>query len=178
MLYASERRVKAIPANFSWSQTVGAPAGTRQDLGSSGNLANFKGIDSIGTSDYSTYPVAAGVNSFEVWLQGHFTGVFNAVYDKRFWMSTDFSPNTGLVVKFTGNQTVYAQPTNATSSIATSTIGTSDPGTANVTFGGSLTSSITTSGYTDFVVLQLQTTTAAPAGDTSLATFSLSYVET
>lgn len=157
--------------------TVGAPAGTRQDLGSSGNLANFKNIDSIGTSDYAANPVAAGTNSFEVWLQGHFSGIFNAIYDRRFWMSTDFSPNTGLVVKMKGDQQAYAQPTNATSSIATSTIGTSDPGAANVTFGGSLTSSITTSGYTDYIVLQLQTTTAAPAGDTSLATFSLSYVE-
>lgn len=166
-----------MAATFNWSQTVGAPAGTRQDLGSSGNLANFKNTDSIGTSDYAANPVAAGTNSFEVWLQGHFSGVFNAIYDRRFWMSTDFSPNTGLVVKMKGDQQAYAQPTNATSSIATSTIGTSDPGAANVTFGGSLTSSITTSGYTDYIVLQLQTTTAAPAGDTSLATFSLSYIE-
>jgi len=167
-----------MPATFNWAQTVGAPAGTRQDLGSSGNLMNFKNVDSIGTSDYSTYPVPAGSNSYEVWLQGHFTGTFSSIYDLRFWMSTDFSPNTGLVVKCKANQQSYNQPTNATSSIATSTIGTSDPGTANVSVGGSLTSSITTSDYTDYVVLQLQTTTAAPAGDTSLATFSLSYIET
>jgi len=167
-----------LPANFSFSQTVGAPAGTRQDLGSSGNLMNFKGVDSIGTSDYSTYPVPAGSNSYEVWLQGHFTGSFNSIYDLRFWMSTDFSPNAGLVVKNKSNQQSYGQPTNATSSIATATIGTSDPGTANVSIGGSLTSSLTTSGYTDYLVLQLQTTTAAPAGDTSLCTLSLSYIET
>lgn len=147
-------------------------------MGSSGNLVNFKAIDSIGTSDYAQYPVPAGSNSYEVFLQGHFTGSFSAIYDLRFWMSTDFSPNTGLVVKNKSNQQSYNQPTNATSSIATSTIGTSDPGTANVSYGGSLTSSISTSDYTDYIVLQLQTTTAAPAGDTSLATFSLSYIET
>jgi hypothetical protein len=167
-----------MPATFNWSQTVGAPTGTRQDLGSSGNLVNFKNIDSIGTSDYAQYPVPAGSNSFEVWLQGHFTGVFNSIYDLRFWMSTEFSPNTGLIVKTNSQQQLYCQPTTATSSIATSAIGTSDPGAANVSVGGSLTSSLTTSGYTDYIVMQLQTTTAAPAGDTSLATFSLSYIET
>lgn len=93
-------------------------------------------------------------------------------------MSTDFSPNTGLVVKANMTQELYAQPTNATSSIATATLGTSDPGEANVSIGGSLNSSLTSSGYSDYMVLQLQTTTAAAAGDTSLATFSLSYIET
>ncbi len=167
-----------MPATFNWAQTVGAPTGVRSDLGASGNLVNFKNVDSIGTSDYSQYPVPAGNNSYETWLQGHFTGVFNSIYDLRFWMSTDFSPNTGLVVKTNTQQQTYNQPTSLTSSIATNTIGTSDPGTANVTVGGSLTSSITTSGYTDYIVTQLQTTTAAAAGDTSLATFSLSYIET
>lgn len=166
-----------MPASFQWSQSVGAPPGTRQDLGASGNLMNFKNIDSIGTSDYAQYPVPAGSNSFEVFLQGHFTGSFAAIYDLRFWMSTDFSPNTGLTVKANTQQTLFSQPSTATSSIATSALGTSDPGARNVSVGGSLTSSITTSGYTDYLVLQLQTTTAAPAGDTSLATFSLSYIE-
>jgi hypothetical protein len=167
-----------MPATFNWAQTVGAPPGTRTDLGATGNLANFKNVDSIGTSDYATNPIPAGNNSFEVWLQGHFSGSFNYIYDLRFWMSTDFSPNTGLVVKANSVQQAFAQPTSASSSIATSTIGTSDPGTANVSIGGSLNSSLSSSGYTDYIVLQLQTTTAAAAGDTSLATFSLSYIET
>jgi len=167
-----------MPATFNWAQTVGAPAGTRQSLGATGNLVNFKNIDSIGTSDYTTHPIPAGNNSFEVYLQGYFSGAFNSIYDLRFWMSTDYSPNTGLVVKANMGQQLYAQPTNATSSIATSTIGTSDPGTANVSIGGSLNSSLTSSGYTDYIVLQLQTNTAAAAGDTSLATFSMSYIET
>ena len=111
-------------------------------------------------------------------MRGAFSGTFNAIYDLRFWLSTDFSPNTGLVVKCNTQQQAYAQPTSATSIIATNLIGTSDPGTRNVTIGGSLTSSLTAPGSTDFLVLQLQTTTAAPAGDTSLAAFSLSYIET
>jgi hypothetical protein len=83
------------------------------------------------------------------------------------------------MAKTSGQQT-YAQPTNLTSSICTSAISTSDPGVRNVTFAGSLTSSIVPSGsvaYTDYLVLQMQTTGAAPAGDTSLATVSISYIE-
>jgi hypothetical protein len=166
-----------MPATFNWNQTIGAPAGTSQDLGSSGNLINFQNVDGIGSSTYTSYPVPAGSNSYEIWLRGHFTGTFNSIYDIRFWMSTDFSPNTGLTIKVKSNQATYGQPTNATSSIATSTISTSDPGTTNVSIAGSLSSSLSTSGYSDYVVLQLQTTTAAPAGDTSLATFSMSYIE-
>lgn len=166
-----------MPATFNFAQTKGAPTGTRQDLGSSGNLVDFKAVDSIGTSDYASSPIAAGNNSYELWLQGHFTGTFNAITDIRFWMSTDFSPNTGLTVKVKTNRTTYAQPTTLSSSLATSIIGTSDPGSANVTVGGSLTSSLTTSGYSDYIVMQLQTTSSAPAGDTSLAVFSFSYLE-
>jgi hypothetical protein len=168
-----------MAAVFQWSQTVGAPPGTTQDLGSAGNLFNWKNIDAMGTSGYAQNPIPAGSNSYEIWLRGHFTGTFNAIYDIRFWMSTDFSPNTGLTLRAkTNGQTAYAQPTNATSSIATSVISTSDPGAANVSVGGSLSSSLTTSGFTDWIVTQLQTTGAAPAGDTSLCTLSMSYVET
>ena len=166
-----------MSATFSWPQTVGIPPGTSQDLGSSGNLLNLKNADTLGTSDYVTYPIPAGSNSYEVYLRGHFTGVFNKIYDTRFWMSTDFSPSAGLTIKMKGNQVTYGQPTNASSSIAVDTIGTSDPGTTNVSIGGSLSSSLTTSGYTDFIVLQLRTTTESAAGDTSLSVMSLSYIE-
>lgn len=167
-----------MAATFNWAQTIGAPAGTRSDLGSSGNLFNFKNADTIGIADYATYPVAAGSNSFEVWLQGHFSGVFNTISDLRFWMSTDFSPNTGLTLKINPTaQVAYAQPTNATSSKATATISTSDPGTRNVAVGGDLVTNLSTSGYTNYLVLQLQSTVAAAAGDSSLCTFSMSYIE-
>jgi hypothetical protein len=166
-----------MSATFNWAQTNGAPAGTTTLLGASGNLVNFKNIDGAGTSNYATNPIPAGNNSFELWLRGNFSGVFNSVSNIQFWMSTGFSPSTGLTVMANTQQVTYAQPTSATSSIATSAVSTSAPGTQNVSVGGSLTSSITSSGYTDYIVLQLQTTTLAPAGDTSLATFSCSYIE-
>ena len=151
--------------------------GTSTDLGSSGNLQNFKSVDSAGIADYAANPITAGNNSFEVWLRGHFTGTFNRVDDVRVWQSTNFSPSTGLQIFWAGQQVIFLQPSQGTSSIATSSIPTSDPGSANVSIGGSLSGSLTTSGFTDHVVLQLRTTSAAPAGDTSLTTITMSYTE-
>lgn len=54
---------------------------------------------------------------------------------------------------------------------------TSDPGTTNVTIGGGLSYALTGVGYSDYITLQLQTTTAAASGDTSLAEFTLQYDE-
>jgi len=146
-------------------------------LGSSGNLQDFKSSDTAGIADYTSAPIAAGTSSYELWLRGLFTGTFNQIRDLRFWMSTGFSPSTGLAVFWTGIQPIFLQPANGTSSIATSSVPIADPGTANVSIGGNLSGSLVASGYSDFIVLQLRTTTAAAAGDTSLGTFSLSYSE-
>ena len=167
-----------MAATYNWAQRYGAPAGTESDLGSSGNLFNFKNIDDATAANYSSNPITAGNNSFEVWMRAHFTGTFNQIDNLQFWMSTDFSPNTGLTVKWKGNNSgSYAAPTASTSSVATATVPTSDPGTANVSIGTSLSGNLTAAGYSDYIVLQLQTTTAAAAGDTSLATFTLQYDE-
>lgn len=167
-----------MAASFSWAQTYGAAPGTTVDLGESGNLFNFKNADDATPSNYADYPITAGNNSYEVWLRGHWTGTFNKIDNLQFWMSTDFSPNTGLTVKWAGNGvTTYSTPTNSTSTIATENVPTSDPGTANVSIGGSLSGELTSAGYSDYIVLQLQTTTDAAAGDTSLAEFSLQYDE-
>lgn len=166
-----------MAATYNWAQTHGAGA-TVVDLGSSGNLFNFKNADDATAANYSSNPITAGNNSYEVWLRAHFTGTFNQVDNLQFWMSTDFSPNTGLTVKWKGNNSgSYTTPTASTSSVATATVPTSDPGTANVSIGTSLAGNLSAAGYSDYIVLQLQTTTAAAAGDTSLATFTLQYDE-
>lgn len=165
-----------MAATFTWQERNGA-SGTTTNLGSSGNLTNFKSVDTAGTADYAANPITAGQNSMEKWLRGFWSGTFNIIRDVRFWQSVAFSPATGLQVMWKGDQQIYLQPAAGTSSIATSSVPTSDPGTANVTIGGNLSGSLTTSGATDHIVLQLRTTTAAAAGDTSLATFTLSYTE-
>jgi len=166
-----------MAATYNWNQNYGTSPGTPTDLGESGNLFNFKSADDATAANYTSNPIVAGENSYEVWLRAHFTGTFNTVDNIQFWMSTDFSPNTGLAVKWEGAEVTYATPVATTSTVATTAVPTSDPGTANVSIGGSLGGSLTAAGYSDYIVLQLQTTVSAAAGDTSLATFTLQYDE-
>lgn len=165
-----------MSATFNWAIRNGA-GGVSTDLGSSGNLANYKSADDATAADYTSFPIIRGTNSYELFLRAHFSGSFTTVRDIRFWQSTAFSPATGLTVKWSGTQQIYLQPSAVTSSIATSSIPTSDPGTANVSIGGNLSGSLVAAGFTDHIVLQLQTTTAAPPGITSAETVTLTYVE-
>ena len=168
---------------FNWSQRNGPSSSpTDNDLGSNGNLFNFKSVDDATASNYASNAITASDatnqgNSFEVWLRAHFTGTFTKIDNIQFWKSTDFSPNTGLTVKWKGNnQTSYVTPTANDSTIATTAVPTADPNTANVSIGGSLSGNLSSPGYSDFIVLQLHIGASVTGpGDTSLATFTLQY---
>ena len=163
-----------MSATFNWAQSNGAGE-TATDLGASGNLFNFKTNDDATAANYSTNPITAGAASMEVYLRAHFTGTFNKIDNLQFWLSTAFSPATGLAIKAKMNSCAYATP-SATAN-ADSAVPTSDPGTANVSIGASLSGALTAAGYSDYIRLQLQTTTSAAPGDTSLAVFTLQYDE-
>jgi len=53
----------------------------------------------------------------------------------------------------------------------------SDPGSSNVSINASQASSLSAAGYSDYIVMQLRTTTASEAGDTETFTFTLQYDE-
>lgn len=163
-----------MAATFGWAQSNGAGQ-TVTDLGSSGNLFNFKTNDDATAANYSSNPITAGNSSMEVFLRGKFTGTFNKIDNLQFWQSTAFSPSTGLQVTAAMNNVSYSTP--STTDNAASNVPTSDPGTANVSIGGALTGSLSASGYSDYIKLQLDTTASAAPGDTSLATFTLQYDE-
>lgn len=166
-----------MAATFAMIQYNGAGP-TLTNIGGSGNAWNYQTVDTANPSLYAANPILFGHNSYEVWLRAMFTGAFSVIRDLRMWLSTNFSPATGLLLRFKGTQQIYLQPGVGSSSIATSSFPTSDPGTANISIGGDLSGSIvTSSGMSDFIVSQLQTTTAAPAGDTSFASISFSYSE-
>jgi hypothetical protein len=167
-----------MAATFQWWGEYGSTGSpTTSDLGVSGNLFNFKTYNDLSSpSDYTSYPITAGNNSYDVWLKGHFTGTFNKVQNGKFWKSSG-ALGTGEAIQFVGHITAYHQPTTGDSSYASADVPTSSPGSANVSFGGDLAGNITGAGYSDFVVLQLQTTTAAEAGDTETFTFTLTYDE-
>lgn len=165
-----------MAATFNWAQSNGAGE-TPTDLGASGNLFNFKTNDDATAANYSSNPITAGNSSMEVYLRMHFTGTFNKIDNLQFWQSTAFSPATGLQVTMeqTAASQVYATP--STTDNANSNIPTSDPGTANVAIAGAFASALTAAGYSDYIILQLDTTTSAAPGDTSLAIFTGQYDE-
>jgi hypothetical protein len=167
-----------MAATFNWwgeYGTSGAP--TTADLGVSGNLFNFKTSNSLASAaDYTSYPITAGNNSYEVWLKGHFTDSFNKIQNAKFWKSAG-GPDAGIGIKWNGITTAYVTPITGASTIATADVPTASPGSANVSFAGDLGGNITAAGFSDFIIMQMQTTTAAAAGDTSTYTFTLTYDE-
>ena len=167
-----------MAATFQWWGEYGSSGSpTTTDLGVSGNLFNFKTSNSLASAaDYTSYPITAGNNSYEVWLKGHFTGSFNKVDNGKFWKSSG-ALGAGETIKFVGHVTAFGQPTTGSSTVASADVPTGSPGSANVSFDGDLSGNITGVGYSDFVTLQLQTTTAAEAGDTETFTFTLTYDE-
>lgn len=70
----------------------------------------------------------------------------------------------------------YAAPITGTTQ-AVSAVPTSDPGTANIGVGTNPSGNLTASGYSNYIVLQLATSSTAAAGDTSLAVFTANYDE-
>lgn len=165
-----------MAATFNWYQYNGANT-AETSLGTGGNLVNFSAIDTAGTVGYDTNPITAGNQSMSVYLKGKWGGTFNKIENLQFWRSTDFSPNTGLSLYWKANgTTAYAAPSTATS-VAADAVATSDPGAENVYIGGATGGSLTAAGGSDYIVLQLRTTTAAAAGDTSLAEFTIQYDE-
>lgn len=161
-------------ATFNWAQSNGVGE-TATDLGASGNLFNFKTSDDATAANYSANPITAGACSMEVYLRAHFTDSFNKIENLQFWQSTAFSPATGLQVTLASNNHAYATP--STTDNGHGNVPTSDPGTANVSIGGSLSGNLASAGYSDYIVLQLDTLATAAPGDTSLAIFSLQYDE-
>lgn len=166
---------------FNFRQHNGA-GNTSTDLGSTGNLANFKANDTAVLSDYSTNQVTASDvagsgYSMEVWYTFRFSGSGSSVTNIKFWKSTDFSPATGISDKY-GVTSSYTTPTASLSAVATGAIPTSVPGSANVSIAGNLAGTLSSfPGDSDYVVLQVHLGSTAAQGDSSLATYSVSYDE-
>lgn len=159
---------------FNFYQYNGATT-AETSLGTGGNLVNFKANDTAGTAQYNTNPITAGGNSMEIYLAGKFGGTFNKIENLQFWQSGAFTPSTGLAAYWLVNgTTAYAQPSTAIA-VATGAVPTSDPAAENVYIGGATGGSLTAAGASDYIVLQLRTTTAAAAGDTGLAEFTFQY---
>lgn len=161
----------AFAATFQFSQSYGAGE-TKADVGdgSGGNYWNFKSIDDATAANYSSNPIVAGEDSFEVYIQGHFTGTFNAISNVLFWASdlvlTGYGTGAALKasVVIPGDWAQASEVANADSAIPTT------EGTAlELAYAAA---------FSDYVRMQLHTTTtAAVPGDGGTTTFTMQYDE-
>ena len=174
-----------MAATFSFSEDNGAATGSpAHGTTTTANRleANWKAVDDS-TTAYSSSPIPAGSNSFEKWQYGVFTGSFNLI-SSGLWAHTSGSMGAGLTIKttVTSTYTTPSQTTNAALTTDATTPISIGSGLAVLfstvgPYGGSPTSTLAASGYTQYLPHQLQTTSGAAAGDTATATWTLQYNE-
>ena len=132
-----------------------------------------------------TYPIAANTNSFAKYIIGLFSGDFTSISNVKFWLASG-SLVVGESILFNGSKE-YATPSNINT--GDSTIPVLWPFLANVAIpwwkypgssayaGGSTTGVINgsgaTSGSTQIMRLQLQTTAATPGIALNTKTFAV-----
>lgn len=155
----------------------GSPAhGTESTISS----CDWKSVDDSTTSRASA-PVLAGSNSYHKYIYLKFTGTFNQISAVKF-AHTAGTLGTGISLKSKVTST-YATP--ATTALASSTDITSTTAIGSgasvllSTTGpnGPTSASQTTTCYTQYIVTQVQTTTAANAGDSGTVTLTVQYNE-
>jgi hypothetical protein len=134
----------------------------------------------------STYPITVGTYSYSKWVRGLWTGSFTRIENLQFWMSAS---GTGYVTgeklncnattgTYDGTDTFSTPTTDAETAGGTmSAMPTADPGAANIGIGGSLTASLTSTGYSDFIIVQASIGATASAGAVQQKAFTLQYDE-
>lgn len=174
-----------MAATFEFNEDNGAATGS-PSKGTTRNTAvtqmNWKNTDDVSTA-YSSSPITAGNNSYIKYQFGKFSGTFNQILNGKWSPHTAGTLGTGLTLVGKVTST-YATP--ATTALATSTDYTSIVAIgsgASVSFSttgpeaASPTSTLSSAGYTQYLVTQLQTSSSAAAGDTATVTGTLQYDE-
>ena len=154
---------------------VGSPTLTHNISNSNMGSADKTNLNPV------TYPIAAGGSSYEKWQLLHVTdmGSSSKIDNIQVWRTGSLGSGASHMTnaKTSGYSGVsYATPTAALSAIANSSMPDSTPGAANLGIGGSLGGSLTSPGYSDFLVHQIQTTRSALTG--SVTTINYQYDET
>ena len=143
---------------------------------------NFGSVDAPNLS-YADNPVVAGTPSFEKWLRIKLVNPNDSNKIDNFQVYMTPAPSVAGVSYKTNlktaplNQNAYSTPTNAVSTVATLTMPTSDPGAENIGVGGGSGGLSTANSYSDYIVLQIQTTSSTPPGDVPQKTFHFEYDE-
>lgn len=156
---------------------TGSPAhGTESTISS----CDWKSVDDSTTSRASA-PVLAGSNSYDKYIYLKFTGTFNQISAVKF-AHTAGTLGTGISLKSKITSTYTTPATTALSSSTDITSTTSIGSGASVLLSttgpnGSTSASQTTTCYTQYIVTQVQTTSAANAGDSGTVTLTVQYNE-
>ena len=177
-----------MAATFDWQSdhgsATGSPAkGTTRSTGRTDY--NWKNTDDAATA-YSSSPITAGNNSYEIWGFGKFTGTFNQILNGLF-AHTAGALGTGLTLKGkvapSGGYTTPSTTANSNLSVDMTSAISIGSGQA-VQFGatgpeasGKASSSTANPSYTEYLATQLQTASNAAAGDTASVTLTLQYDE-
>lgn len=145
----------------------------------------------------SSYPIAAGSNSYAKFVQAQWSGSFTKITNAKLWLSAG-ALKTGEAIKFSGSYSKITPATTALPAVGGKSvpdIPTSQPSSANVAFAKSTDESTftTTAGHipnsgqaasspgyysgsrSSTMAFQMQTTGAIDAGPVNTKTISLSY---
>lgn len=143
---------------------------------------NFGDTDAANL-DPTQYPISPGNNSYEKWERLHVSANpdGNTIDNIRVYISSGTNPQNNATLKTNCttsgySQASYSTPVKTTSTVATNDMPTSEPGSANLGIGGSLSGSITSTGYSDYCVMQCQVGSGATQGGSWTITFA--YDET
>ncbi|MDE2022411.1 MAG: hypothetical protein KGI71_05885 [Patescibacteria group bacterium] len=175
-----------MASTFSFSEDNGAASGSPAKGTTRTNNrtdCNWKNIDDS-TTDPSAAMILAGNNSYEKFQFGVIGGTFTQLSNCKFAhtggafpanctlkglvSSTYTTPGTTANVNLTNDMT-SAIDINSGLSVNFSTTGPQAAGS---------TSTLAATGYTQYLITQLQTTAAAPAGLTASITLTVQYDET
>jgi len=158
-----------MSATFGFSESNGVTPTVTDGISN----INFGSTDAVNLVT-TTYPVVAGTNSYHKAIRAKFTGIGTSISNMLFWKSAGaYKTDEVIVAK---NQASYIQPVT-TALGGASTIPTSS-GTALTIHGSNGTDlSMTVDGYTEYILLQLQTQSDTPSGAVNTKTFTFQYDE-
>jgi hypothetical protein len=142
---------------------------------------NWKNHDSV-TGIYSEWPITAGNNSYTKYQFGLWTGTFNSI-SNVLYQHVSGTFGAGLTLKFTGISGYVTPATTSYPGHDLTLTGSISTGISIFLASGgpevaSVITTINSSGYSSYLVTQLQTTAAASAGDTATCTVAIRFDET
>jgi len=158
-----------MSATHEWSESSGVGEVVTDSI----STVNFGSVDATDLTP-ATDPILASENSFHKAIRCKFSSTFTEISNMKIWKSAG-AYVTGETLKYK-ESTSYVQPVETALSSATD-IPVAEPGSQNV-LSAAGTSTITSAGYTEYMLMQLQTTGSTPAGAVNQKTLTFQYDET